>query len=517
VDGAFFGGLDPRAAVQRETHGGIKHIMDRAAKIVVVLLVIAASAFFIFSKISGWHKNKLDTAIKQQQEQMRSKTDKLEQKITELEQELSDLKGQKIPQAKLNEVFGADDASAGTAAEKEKLAQVMGEVKKLARTVGNDMQLAAALADEKKIAEVLGDDSKLSEVLREEGRLADALRDEKKLTAIMRIEKNLAEILGVEDTSAEVPAEREKLAQVIDDVKKLARSVDNDAQLAAVLGDEKKVAEILGDKSPLIDVLREDNKLAGILRDEKKLTEILRIENSLTEILTREEINEAGQNNIVKKKIPVTTRQPDFNEIQRQIIAFFAYLDQQPYVQSYEFAGGSYLQYQIAINNLSSKLPIVVGEMQSLYSMVRNIAHFYRVMGKHRVFVTRQVLQNESEIIESVMRTFFQWYTMDSGGQASLAGRPSPEIMYEYAGYILNTLGGRSYLLRRSPKIRALTTYYCVLALDRANEAELNSKGIDIRPYIKSSLLEVKNQIGLIYQTDYIAKLSELNRKYYPY
>ncbi len=59
-------------------------------------------------------------------------------------------------------------------------------------------------------------------------------------------------------------------------------------------------------------------------------------------------------------------------------IAFFAYLDQRPYVQSYEFAGGSYLQYQIAINNLSSTLPIVVGEMQSLYSMVRNIAHFLR-------------------------------------------------------------------------------------------------------------------------------------------
>ena len=104
---------------------------------------------------------------------------------------------------------------------------------------------------------------------------------------------------------------------------------------------------------------------------------------------------------------------------------------------------------------------------------------------------------------------------MDSRGQISLAGRPSPKTMYEYAGYILNTLGGRSYLLRRSPKVRALTTYYCVLALDQANEEELNSKGIDIRPYIKSSLLEVKNQIGLIYQKEYINKLNELSLKYY--
>jgi len=411
--------------------------MDRAAKIVVVLLVIAASAFFIFSKISGWHKNKLNTVITQQEEQTRSKTDKLEQKITELEQELIDVKGQKIPEEKLAEVFGANDASDGITADREKLAEVMVEVKKLARIVRNETELVAVLGDEKKVAEILGDQSKLAGILREEGQLARVLRDE--------------------------------------------------------------------------------NKLSEILRDENKLTEILQVENKPAAILAQAEKNEVGKNNIVKKKIPVTNRQPGFNDIERQIIAFFAYLDQRPYVQSYEFAGGSYLQYQIAINNLSSKLPIVVGEMQSLYSMVRNIAHFYRVMGKHRVFVTRQVLQNESEIIESVMKTFFQWYTMDSGGRVSLAGRPSPEIMYEYAGYILNTLGGRSYLLRRSPKVRALTTYYCVLALDRANEEELNSKGIDIRPYIKSSLLEVKNQIGLIYQNEYITKLSELNRKYYPY
>ena len=133
------------------------------------------------------------------------------------------------------------------------------------------------------------------------------------------------------------------------------------------------------------------------------------------------------------------------------------------------------------------------------------------------VRIAWSMLQNESEIIESIMKTFYQWYTMDGAGPAILAGRPSPGIMYEYAGYILNTLGGRSYLLRRSPKVRALTTYYCVLALDMANDEELNSKGIDIRPYIKSSIMEVKNQIGLIYQKEYIPKLSDLNLKYYTY
>ena len=301
------------------------------------------------------------------------------------------------------------------------------------------------------------------------------------------------------------------------EVKKLARIVRDETELAAVLGDEQKIAATLGSETKLIEMLRKEDKLAKVLGDEKKLTQILQDENKLVELLAQEEKDVLGNNTIVKKKIPLANGQSGFTDVERQVMAFFSYLDQQPYIQSYEFAGGSYLQYQIAIKNLSSKPPIITGEMQSLYSMVLNIAHFYRVMGKQRVFATRQVLQNESEIIESVMKTFFKWFTMDSGGQTSLAGRPSPEIMYEYAGYILNTLGGRSYLLRRSPKVRALTTYYCVLALDQANEEELNSKGIDIRPYIKSSLLEVKNQIGLIYQKKYITKLSELNLKYYPY
>ena len=197
-------------------------------------------------------------------------------------------------------------------------------------------------------------------------------------------------------------------------------------------------------------------------------------------------------------------------------MAFFSYLDDQDYVQSYKFKKGTYGQYQIAIKKLSSKPPIITGEMSSLYNIVRNVAHFYRVMGKKRVLLIKQLLQNESEVIESVMRTFYLWFTIDDAGQSSVQGRPSMEDMYEYAGYILNTLGGRSYLLRRDPKVRTLTAYYCVLILDKANDEELNSKGIDIRPYIESSLMEIENRTGLAHQKEYLSKLRNLNLKYHP-
>lgn len=396
--------------------------MDRGVKIVVAVLVITVSGFFIFSKIAGWHENKLATAIKQQQEISQRKTEPLKQKIADLEQALEDAKGQKVPEEKLARVFGENDKE------------------------------------------------------------------------------------------AEETAEREKLAEVMADVKKLAGIVQNEKELAAVLRDEKKIVTALGDETGLAEVLRKDLNLAAVLQDEEKLAVILQDENKLPAMLAAVE-----NDGVVRKKIPAAQRQTGTVDIERQIMAFFSYLDAQPYIKAYDFAGGSYLQYQIAVKNLSSQLPIITGEMQSLYSMALNVAHFYRVMGKQRIYATRQILQNESEIIESVMQTFYRWYTMDEAGPAILAGRPSPEMMYEYAGYILNTLGGRSYLLRRSPKVRVLTTYYCVLALDIANNEELNSKGIDIRPYIKSSMMEVKNQIGLIHQNDYIAKLSELNLKYGSY
>ncbi|MDX2501424.1 MAG: hypothetical protein QNL14_13100 [Deltaproteobacteria bacterium] len=305
--------------------------MDRSAKIVVALVIVAVSGFFIFSKISGWHKSKLETAVKEEKQTWQGKTNQLEQAVTELKQELTEAKGQPVPE--------------------EKLAKVFGENKKEEQQAGKETQTPP-----------------------------------------------------------------------------------------------------------------------------KKLS--------------------------------------DFAETERQIAAFFTYLDKRHYIQSLNLAGGTYLQYQIAIEKLSAKPPIIVGEMDSLYNMVRNVAHFYRVMGKKRVMLARQVLQNESEVMESVMKTFYKWCTQNDEGQSTLKGRPSMTAMYEYAGYILNTLGGRSYLLRRSPKVRALTTFYCVLILDRANDEELNSRGIDIRPYIKSSLLEIKNQIGLIHQKEYITRLSELSLKY---
>ena len=80
--------------------------MDRSAKIIVAIVVIVVSAFFIYSKFAGWHANKLETTVKQERKIWQDKTDQMKQEIATLKQELAVVKGQNLSQDKLAEVFG---------------------------------------------------------------------------------------------------------------------------------------------------------------------------------------------------------------------------------------------------------------------------------------------------------------------------------------------------------------------------------------------------------------------------
>ena len=203
----------------------------------------------------------------------------------------------------------------------------------------------------------------------------------------------------------------------------------------------------------------------------------------------------------------------DFEDLEQQIKAFFTYLDEQDYVQAYAFKGGTYKQFQMVLKKMSANLPSITEETASLYNLYRNMAHFFRILGKKRINLVRDVLQNEGEILESAMQTFYRWATYETGDR-NTTGQPNLKTLYAYSGFFLNTLAGRSYLLRRDSKIRILTTYYSVLILDQVNDEKFNSAGIDIRPHIEFLLNDFQAQIGLIYQKQYVSELQKLAAKY---
>jgi len=230
------------------------------------------------------------------------------------------------------------------------------------------------------------------------------------------------------------------------------------------------------------------------------------------ELVPQEKLTEVfGQGEAV---VTQETKTTTCDELQRQMTAFFSYLDKQDYILSHGLEGGTWNLFLEILNELSENPPLVTGEMKDFSSLIRNVAHFYRALGRERVELITEVMQHESEIIESVMATCFAWLTSGERCQYRTQAPPSLEVLYEYAGFFLNTLAGRSYLLRRNSKIRILTSYYSVLILDKANEETLNPYGIDIRPHIDFSLYDIRNQRGLIHQKRYRGELEAMRKEY---
>ena len=262
-------------------------------------------------------------------------------------------------------------------------------------------------------------------------------------------------------------------------------------------------------------------KLDAALKQEQENTE--KLEEKITEL--QEELAQQRDELIPKEKlveifgeetevISPEKKEISCEELERQIMAFFTYLDKKEYIKSYKLDEGTYELFMQMVNQLSKKPPIVTGEMKDLANLIRNMAHFYRVVGKKRIELNKMIIRNEPEVIEPVMAALFSWFAAGNCCNEKTKGCPSFEILYEYAGFFLNTLAGKSYLLRRDSKVRILTSYYCVLIVDKANDETLNRHGIDVRPHIDFLFYDIINQRVLVNKKQYLGKLVSLKEKY---
>lgn len=197
----------------------------------------------------------------------------------------------------------------------------------------------------------------------------------------------------------------------------------------------------------------------------------------------------------------------------KEIMDFFSYLDRRDYIQRAGLKNGTYARYQQLVKKLSRNPPLILEEMKDTYALMKNVAHFYRILGKKNLLLIREVLRHESEVIEPVAALFYEWFVSGDRCKDGLKGRPSLDTTYEYAAFFLNTLAGRSYLLRQNSRIRILTTYYSILVIDLANKQRLNQYGLDIRPFIDTTIHDIRNRKDLVYKKQYIDKLEALKKQ----
>jgi hypothetical protein len=197
-----------------------------------------------------------------------------------------------------------------------------------------------------------------------------------------------------------------------------------------------------------------------------------------------------------------------------KIMNFFSYLDQKGYLKAHGIEDNASEYFKKLVEKLAKSRPVVTGETEDMYTLLKNITYFFRVLGKTDVKVIRDILKGEAEIIEPTMKLFFEW--MDPWNRIKEPDMITvqPEIMYEYVSFFLNTIAGQSYLFRRDSKTRCLISYYCILVVDKSNDRALNKYGIDIRPHIDALMNDIQSHKKLAGRIDYLSRLNSIKKKY---
>jgi len=198
----------------------------------------------------------------------------------------------------------------------------------------------------------------------------------------------------------------------------------------------------------------------------------------------------------------------------QKLHGFFQHLDSRDYIRSFELKEDSQTYFTTLAYRLLDNPPVVSRESDDLYTILRNMAHFFRIIGKDNILLIKSILDRERDKIEDVAAELYFWSSSGICESDQFSFNPTLAKMYEYAGFFLNTMGGRSYLFRRDSRSRLLVNYYSILLVDQANEKGLNRHGIDIAQLIPLLAQEIESSNQLIYKENYLDRLYALQEKY---
>ncbi len=195
--------------------------------------------------------------------------------------------------------------------------------------------------------------------------------------------------------------------------------------------------------------------------------------------------------------------------------AFFDTLDTRPYLQQFQLEKKSSVYFPKLIQKLVDNPPVVTGETDDLFTILQNTAHFFRIIGKKNILVLKGILDRERDTFEQVLADFYQLTEYPDCLQQRFNLEIGNDPLYQYAGFFLNTMGGRLYLFRRDSMSRMVVNYYAILIIDQANREGRNRYGIDIGHAIDSLIAEIENSnIDLRMRDHYLETLYGLEQNY---
>ncbi|MBW1797056.1 MAG: hypothetical protein JRJ21_01350 [Deltaproteobacteria bacterium] len=200
--------------------------------------------------------------------------------------------------------------------------------------------------------------------------------------------------------------------------------------------------------------------------------------------------------------------------IEKNVTEFFRYLDEKAYIKKLNPKTDAYTRFKNILRRAAARPPLPAGEGADPKMIIRNLYHFFRILDIKDLSLIRDVLKNEQDTMEISLEMFYRWLTLGDRCPDPENIRPSMKVLYQYAGFFVNTTGGRAYLFRRPSGLRLLVSYYCILVVHEADKKGRNSCGIDIFPLIEP----LKNEIGYYpdfqFQEEYISQLGRLEDYY---
>jgi hypothetical protein len=208
------------------------------------------------------------------------------------------------------------------------------------------------------------------------------------------------------------------------------------------------------------------------------------------------------------------TREDECQRIEKDLKEFFTYLEGKDYVRGLELGEDLFTNFRNLIESLSSHPPVPAGEGFSYDIMIQNIYHLYRTLDIKDLKLIKAIIEHEADALEVNLALFYRWLMSgDTCGKREWLPPPL-DISYRYAGYLINSIGGRAYLFRRKTRLRLLLTYYSILVIHEADKRKQNSFGIDISPYLEPLADEIENYHLLYFRKEYAGRLIDLKNYY---
>jgi hypothetical protein len=203
------------------------------------------------------------------------------------------------------------------------------------------------------------------------------------------------------------------------------------------------------------------------------------------------------------------------DQTQKDLVGLFEFLDGRDYVQKILSNERAYARFKEVIKRLTRQPPLPAGESMDPAHMMQNTYHIFRSLKHDDLRLLTAIIRNEEASMELDMEVFFRWLMSGDRCPDPEGMRPPFSVSYRYAGFFLNTMGGRAYLYRRSEGVRLLASYYCLLILHEADRRKLNTDGIDVMPYIGPILGEMDHYPGFQFRETYIENLKQLEAYYH--